>query len=82
MQQITATLTYKNVSIFTVAPTVKEQVWGTGGMTVMLENQIGQNLSQHHSVHHICGYSPASANVLILLLMWSVLKLIAPIPLF
>jgi hypothetical protein len=78
VQQITVTLTYKNVN----SPTVNEQVWGTGGMTVMLEYQIGQNLSQHHSVHHISGSSPASANVLILLLMWLVLKLLAPVPLF
>jgi len=43
-------------------------------MTLTVENQIGQNLFQHHSAHHICGYSPASANVLVLLLMWLVLK--------
>jgi len=40
----------------------------------VVENRIGQNLSQRHSVPHICGYSPASANVLVLLVMWLVLK--------
>lgn len=36
--------------------------------------KIGLNLSQRHSVHHICGYSPASANILVLLLTWLGLK--------
>ena len=49
-------------------------MWGTGGMTLTVENRIGRNLSQRHSVHHICGYSPASVYVLVLLLTWLVLK--------